>query len=574
MAMRALASITGRETRARRGVGPVAALVSSGLVLVTLEGSIREYRASPFELGLPAWLVAVALCGSLAIVGTAWIAGSDRPPAGVGLAIATVGLLVPVWAAWTTLSADARAYALAASPIALAGIAQVGLSWSPSAHNLRPLMAIYGLAGAAVVVHAAGYDPITDPGCTRTCESIQPLVGGLLSGHAAYALAAMLVGTAGLVAAVALIREARRRASSVVAWAALLAVVTVVVPWITHAISWADSLSRIADPLPAVMAGLLIGFVPLGAGIAARRVRSQIRDLVEHLPDGGLPRGSRTGGHVLDVQFAVTGEDRWVDRSGVEIGPEDGPAQGIVISDASGPALRLDVAPGGDPVEVAATLTPATMLALQNLRLAAVSRARLAEVRASQRRIVDASDAERQRIERDLHDGAQQRLVAASFQLSLAGRRLVAGGETLSRAEASVREALERLRLMGHGIFPATLTTEGLAAAIEDLARASDVPVTLDVPELDLERDVALAAYALVATVLARVTRHPGSARVEVGAATRDGSLELRVEVMGSVDLGQDDLVDASDRIGAVGGHLAIAPIDGGMAITAVVPCE
>ena len=159
------------------------------------------------------------------------------------------------------------------------------------------------------------------------------------------------------------------------------------------------------------------------------------------------------------------------------------------------------------------------MLALQNARLAAVGRARLAEVRASQRRIVDASDAERQRIERDLHDGAQQRLVGASFQLSLARSRLAAGGETLSRTEASVGEALERLRLLGHGIFPATLATEGLAAALEDLARAADLPTTLDVRELgpELERDVALAAYAVVATVLRTRAGPPARCRPRSG---------------------------------------------------------
>jgi signal transduction histidine kinase len=206
-------------------------------------------------------------------------------------------------------------------------------------------------------------------------------------------------------------------------------------------------------------------------------------------------------------------------------------------------------------------------------RLAAVSRARLADVRASQRRIVDASDTERQRIERDLHDGAQQRLVGASFQLSLARSRLAADGETLSRAEASVGEALERLRLQGHGIFPATLATEGLAAALEDLVRASDVPVMLDVPELVLERDVALARYAMVATVLAPAGRPPGSVSAEVRAATRDGRMELRVGLMGSVRLAQDDLVDAADRVGAVGGRLAVEPISGGFVISVVMPC-
>jgi len=573
MATRARPAVTGLDVRARVAVGPVAALVSSGVVVLTIGGSIREYPASPFELGLPAWLVAAALCGSLAIAGAAWISASDRPAVAVGLAVATVGLAVPAWAGWTTLSADARAYALAVAPIALAGVAQVGMRWSPGARDAAPLKAIYGLAGVAVIVHAAGYNPLTDLGCTRTCGSVQPLAGGLLSGHAAYALAAALITAAGFIAAVALIRQRRRRGSSVVTWAALLAVVTLTVPWIMHAVSWTDSVSRIAEPLPGVVAGLLIGFAPLGAGIGARRVRTQIQELVERLADDGLAGRGEAGGHVHDVQFAVPGEGRWVDRAGADIGPDDGLARGIVISDASGPALRLNIAPGGDPGEVAATLTPATMLALQNLRLAAVSRARLADVRASQRRIVDASDAERQRIERDLHDGAQQRLVSASFQLSLARNRLNDDSEALTRTDASLREALARLRDLGHGIFPGTITTEGLAAALEDLAGRSRVPTTLDVPALDLDRDVAVAAYAVVATALASVRPDTGPSSADIAAAVRDGSLELRLRLIGCAGPVQDDLVDVADRVGAVGGRLLIEPFDGGVVLTAEMPC-
>ena len=295
---------------------------------------------------------------------------------------------------------------------------------------------------------------------------------------------------------------------------------------------------------------------------------------MEHLSDTGLAAGA-AGGSNLRVQYAVPDDGRWVGASGQEVETGAEPARAIVVSDAGGPALRLEVPGGEDAGELLATLTPATMLALQNARLAAVSRARLADVRASQRRIVDASDTERQRIERDLHDGAQQRLVGASFQLSLARTRLATDGETLSRAEASVHEALERLRILGHGIFPATIATEGLGAALEDLVRASDLPTTLDVRELrpELERDVALAAYAVVATALAQAGRLPGSVSTEVRAATRDGTLELRVQLVGSTGLEQDDLVDVADRVGALGGHLDVEPIDGGVAITAVMPC-
>ena len=362
--------------------------------------------------------------------------------------------------------------------------------------------------------------------------------------------------------------------SGVIVWASLLALIVLITSWIAHAVSWTDSRTTQAVLLPAVVAGLLVGTAPLVATAGIRRRRVAVRDLVEHLSDTGLAESTAAGPN-LRVQYAVPGDGRWVDASGqvIESGAE--PARGIVVSDDGGPALRLEVPGGEDAGDFLATLTPATMLALQNARLAAVNRAQLADVRASQRRIVDASDAERQRIERDLHDGAQQRLVGASFQLSLARARLATDGGTLSRVEASVHEALERLRVLGHGIFPATLATEGLGAALEDLVRASDLPTTLEIRELrpDLERDVALAAYAMVAAALAQAGRLPGSASTEVSAATRDGTLKVRVQLIGSTGLGQDDLVDVADRVGALGGNLDVEHLEGGVAITAVMPC-
>ena len=541
---------------------------------ITVLGATSDPPMSLIWRNLPAWLSALGLLAGLALIGAAWIVSIERSALAVAVTATSAGLLVPTWAGIIVLPPAAQAGALAAAPLAVAGISHIGLRWSRNVAPWDRVRVIYALAVAAVVVHAAGYDPLTDPGCNLTCANVQPPLATLLSSRAAYALATALVGAAGILATVEVVREAARGRSGGVAWASLLAVIVLTTSWVAHAVSWTDSRTTEAVVLPAVVAGLLAGLAPVVATAALRRRRLAVRELVDHLSDTGLASGTARGLN-LRVHYAVPDDGRWVGADGEEVASGAEPARAVVISDAGGPALRLEVPAGEDPGELLATLTPATMLALQNARLAAVGRARLSEVRASQRRIVDASDAERQRIERDLHDGAQQRLVGASFQLSLARSRLADGGETVSRAEASVHDALERLRLLGHGIFPATLATDGLAAALEDMARASDVPVTLDVPELgpDLERDVALAAYAVVAAALAHAGKVPGSASAEVTAATRDRTLELRVQLMGSVELGQDDLVDVADRVGAVGGRLAVEPIDGGVAVTAVMPC-
>lgn len=555
-------------------VGIVAAAASTVMLAVTVLGATSDHPVSLIQASLPAWMIVLGLLAGLAVSGAAWMVTLDRPAVAVALGVASAGLLVPTWASTIVLPPAAQAAALATAPLAVAGVSQVGLRWSHAFGSKGPIRAIYALALAAMVVHAAGYDPLSDPGCNLTCSHIHPLVAVLVSSRIAFLIATALVGSAGVLAIIALVREARGAGPGVVVWASLVALIVLTTSWIAHAVSWTDSRTTEAVMLPAVVAGLLVGIAPLVATAAIRRRRLAVRDLVEHLSDTGFAEGAAAGPN-LRVQYAVPDDGRWVGASGQEVESSAEPARSIVVSDAGGPALRLEVPAGEDPGELLATLTPATMLALQNARLAAVSRARLADVRASQRRIVDASDTERQRIERDLHDGAQQRLVGATFQLSLARTRLATDVETLSRAEANVHEALERLRILGHGIFPTTLATEGLGPALEDLVRASDLPTTLDVGQLrpGLERDVALAAYAVVSTALALAGRLPGPVSIAVRAATRDGTLDLRVRLVGGTELGQDDLVDVGDRVGALGGHLEVERIDGGVAISAVMPC-
>lgn len=139
-------------------------------------------------------------------------------------------------------------------------------------------------------------------------------------------------------------------------------------------------------------------------------------------------------------------------------------------------------------------------LALHNERLSATIRAQLTEVRESRARIVEASDAERRRIERNLHDGAQQRLVSFGLSLGLARDRLGDGAhptiiDLLDRARAEVAAAASELRQLASGIRPAILD-EGLAPALEDLASRSGVPVDLDVTDRRLAPHLEMTAYS------------------------------------------------------------------------------
>jgi signal transduction histidine kinase len=206
--------------------------------------------------------------------------------------------------------------------------------------------------------------------------------------------------------------------------------------------------------------------------------------------------------------------------------------------------------------EIAAT----ARLALENERLQAQVRAQLEDLRASRTRIVEQGDAERRRLERNLHDGAQQRLVSLALSLRLA--RLGCESETdaaaLEQAEAEVRQALAELRGLAHGLYPAALTEEGLGAALEALAEQAASPLALGpLPRERFDPKVEAAAYFVVAEILKR----SGPGRVAVDAARGDGRLVLKIV---TDQQPPRELTDLEDRIGALDGQLFVQPSPSG----------
>jgi signal transduction histidine kinase len=238
--------------------------------------------------------------------------------------------------------------------------------------------------------------------------------------------------------------------------------------------------------------------------------------------------------------------------------------------------LRLLLAGRADQKQALAGLTPAAWLALRNAQLAAVVKARLADVQASQRRVVAMSDAERRRIERDLHDGAQQRLVSVAFHLRVALRGVdPATAAPLMSTAARVRDALAHLRQLAHGIFPSVLANEGLEAALDELLAASDVPATLDIQIGNVGADAAMAAYAAVAAALGNV-EHPSTAtQARISAVQDRDMLTVRVEVhAGSRTTAAAAFSEVADRVGALGGRLTLSSTpEDETVVTAVIPC-
>ncbi|KOX00851.1 histidine kinase [Streptomyces sp. NRRL B-1140] len=207
--------------------------------------------------------------------------------------------------------------------------------------------------------------------------------------------------------------------------------------------------------------------------------------------------------------------------------------------------------------------------------------ARVVELARSRVRLVDAFEAERRRIERDLHDGAQQRLVALTMTLGLARLDAPAGplADQLAKAHQEAGTALAELRELIHGIHPKVLADYGLEAAVADAADRSAVPVDVDL-ELPgrLSPAVEAAAYFVVCEALANVGRHSGADRAEISGEHRDGRLLLRIrdDGRGGARAGQGSgLTGLADRVSVLDGRLSLSSPPGGPTLLRVeIPCE
>ena len=202
------------------------------------------------------------------------------------------------------------------------------------------------------------------------------------------------------------------------------------------------------------------------------------------------------------------------------------------------------------------------------------------ELRASRSRLVAAADDERRRLERNLHDGAQQRLVALSLALRLAESKApddpAATAEIIAGASDELARALEELRELARGIHPAVLTDRGLTAALEALAARSPLPVELQPVARRLPEPIEAAAYYVVSESLANVVKHAGASSVDVRLSAENGSLLVEVEDdgVGGADAQRGSgLRGLADRVAALDGELRVeSPPRGGTRVVAEIP--
>ena len=319
-------------------------------------------------------------------------------------------------------------------------------------------------------------------------------------------------------------------------------------------------------------AGLVWAF--LRTRVQRRAVARIVSSLGEAPPPGSLESalGQAVDDPRLQIAYWLPNSRRYVDANGRPV-DEPSAAPGRVITTLVRDDRRVAlVAHAAGLPEFESEMGAAVRLALENERLQAEGLAHLDELRASRTRIVETGDAERRRLERDLHDGAQQRLLAVSYEIRLAraGADGDGDGQTgsfLAEALDEAQAALEELRELAHGIYPAILAEAGLAAALASLADAAPLPV--EIREVSEERHpapVETAAYLLVSEALDDAATR-GASYAALTAVRDDDRLVIAVEDDGSERTSA--MVQLTDRVGALGGTLKV----GSTSVQAAIPC-
>jgi signal transduction histidine kinase len=378
-----------------------------------------------------------------------------------------------------------------------------------------------------------------------------------------------------------------RHAFGLVFWAGFAAVLSSAVSILSRApyrpLGWVDTVSY-----------LIVAAVPLALTVDLLRGtldRGAVAELVVQLGD------TRAPGHLRDalaralhdpslsLAYWLPEQRRYVDVEGrpVELPADDAETATTIVEREGRPVAALvhDATLRDEPGLVQA-VGAAAGLALENERLQADLRARLTELRASRARMVEATDAERRRLERNLHDGTQQRLVSVSMALALAESKLTSDPDRargiLEEARSGLSAALQELRELSQGIHPAVLTERGLEPALQELVYLAPMPIELDVlSDERLPESVEAAAYYVVAEALANVAKYASAQAVSVTVQRRNGIAIVEVvdDGLGGADpAAGSGLRGLSDRVEALGGMLVLeSPRGSGTLLRAEIPC-
>ncbi|TCO52003.1 histidine kinase [Kribbella antiqua] len=516
---------------------------------------------------------AATLVAGLGLVAVGTFAVWDRTVGAAGQlsVVAGLGWLAPTWIGWSGGPQLARSLGMVVAPLMLPALVHLVVAY-PSGRGASTWSRLaisfgWSIAVGLSVVRAGIRDPFLDPYCWNNCTANAFLV------HPYPALArdidefwlrfllaagAVTLGIAGWWLAHS--GRAARAASWLVVIPAAVAV--------AGQAAYATAVLRdpIEDPTKVEFRSIYaaqataLSCLAIGLGWAvlrARHRRSAVARLADDLgaapPPGSLQTAlARTLGDAsVRVFYWMPGSRHYVDAGGQPLMPQSGGGRAVTSVVRHGqPVALVEHDPGGyDAAELAEQIGSAARLAIDNERLAAEVHAQMEDLRSSRTRIVEAADATRRHLERDLHDGAQQRLLACTYELRLARTATTSPdlAAAIDTALAEAQTALAELRELANGIFPAILDEAGLESALWSLAEEATYPVELTtVPPERLPAAVERAVYLVVAGMV-----EAASSSLSV-AVTCAGNW-LVVDVRGAVGEFPEHL---ADRVGAIGGSM------------------
>jgi signal transduction histidine kinase len=338
---------------------------------------------------------------------------------------------------------------------------------------------------------------------------------------------------------------------------------------------------------------VVVGLAPAAFLIGlldARLARSAVGDLLVELRADPPPIRLRDAlaralrDPSLTLAYWLPEFQSWTDVEGrpVELPERDGGRATTLIDRDGAPVAALvhDRSLDDEP-ELLAAVSAAAGIALENGRLHAELSARLDELRGSRGRVIAAGQKERQRLERNLHDGAQQRLVALSLELTVLKKRLSGDPDAsvrIDHARSEIAHSLQELRDVARGLHPAVVSGHGLAVALESLAARAPVPVRLTIALEDrLPEPLEVAAYYLVSESLANIGKHAQATSATIGVARTNGQVVVEVvdDGVGGADTERGSgLRGLADRVEALDGRLRVwTPRGQGTRVRAEIPC-
>jgi signal transduction histidine kinase len=527
---------------------------------------------------------AADLAAGIGLVAAGLVAWVVRPGGRLGAAAMLAGIawFAADWEGWEGGPPLIRSLGLAVAPFALALPLALVLAGGGRAAS-RAALALVAVAAVVGAGRALVHDPFLDPYCWRNCTDnvflvrAEPGIARVLDAvWLRLALVAGVVVAAG--AAWRLVKGARLVPL-------LLPGVLVGAGAAVYAVALLDNpAERPDDPVfVAVFLARCGATLALAAGLtwtvfATLRTRRAVARLAAQLgeapPPGSLraalARAAADPG--LEVAYWLPATRRYVDAAGRPVDPpRAGGGRAVTPLVRAGRQVAV-VAHDAGALDLVRTIGPAARLAVDNERLQAESLAQLHDLRASRGRIVETGDAERRRLERNLHDGAQQRLLALSYDLRLARSSALADDDAelaavLATAGEQAQLALDELRELAHGIYPTILTEAGLGPALLTLADDAPLPVEIDaVAEERYPEAVESAAYRTIVEAV-QDAAHSGASHARVQIAPKDDRLVLEVHDDGAHRTSA--MQPIADRVGALGGRVDVEPT----LIRAEIPC-